>query len=76
MTKEERAAVIHKRLAWVIRYSGLTRRELAKKSGIPKRTLDSYVDGTMPSAFYLAVLCETLVENPAWVLGLSERREL
>ena len=76
MTKEERAAVIHKHLAWVIRYSGITRRELAKKSGIPKRTLDSYVDGTVPSALYLAVLCEALEVNPAWVLGLSERRGL
>ncbi|MFR3238485.1 MAG: helix-turn-helix domain-containing protein [Acutalibacter sp.] len=49
--------------------------EIAQKAGIRTGTLEQYLYcGVMPGADKLAALCKALGVNPAWVLGLSERR--
>ena len=55
----------------------MTAREIAEKAGISRSTLQQYLYcGVMPGADILAALCTALKINPAWVLGLSERREM
>ena len=57
--------------------SGMTVPEIAQKAGISCSTLQQYLYyGVMPSADKLAALCQVIGINPAWVLGLSERRKL
>ena len=65
------------RLKLAVFHSGMTAREIAEKAGISRSTLQQYLYcGVMPGADTLAALCQALKVNPAWVLGLSERREM
>ena len=51
--------------------------EIAQKAGMRIGTLEQYLYcGVLPGADKLAALCQALEVNPAWVLGLSERRKL
>lgn len=65
------------RLKLAVYHSGMTVPEIAQKAGMSRRTVQQYLYcGVMPSADKLAALRQVLGINPAWVLGLSERREL
>ena len=65
------------RLKLAVYRSKMTRKGIAEKAGIREGTLERYLYyGVMPGADKLAALCQALRINPAWVLGLSERREL
>lgn len=65
------------RLKLAVYHSKMTRKGIAEKAGIREGTLDQYLYcGVMPGADKLAALCQALEVNPAWVLGIGERREL
>lgn len=65
------------RLKLAVYRSGMKIGEIAQKAGMRTSTLEQYLYcGVMPGADKLAALCQALEVNPAWVLGLSERREL
>ena len=65
------------RLKLAVYHSGMKIGEIAQKAGIREGTLEKYLYcGAMPGADKLAALCQALEVNPAWVLGLSKRREL
>ena len=65
------------RLKLAVYRSGMKIGEIAQKAGMRIGTLEQYLYcGVMPGADKLAALCQALEVNPAWVLGLSERREL
>lgn len=65
------------RLKLAVYHSGMKIGEIAQKAGMRTGTLEQYLYcGVMPDADKLAALCQALRINPAWVLGLSERREL
>lgn len=75
--REAYRETITARLKLAVYHSGMTVPEIAQKAGISCSTLQQYLYcGVMPSANTLAALCTALEINPAWVLGLSERREL
>ena len=75
--KKARRERITARLKLAAFHSGMTAREIAEKAGISRSTLQQYLYyGVMPGADKLAALCQALKVNPAWVLGLSDRREL
>ena len=63
------------RLKLAVYRSKMTRKGLAEKAGIREGTLEQYLyRGVMPGADKLAALCQALEVDPAWVLGISERR--
>ena len=63
------------RLKLAVYHSGMKIGEIAQKAGMRTGTLEQYLyRGVMPGADKLAALCKALRINPAWVLGLSERR--
>ena len=65
------------RLKLAVYHSGMKIGEIAQKAGMRIGTLEQYLYcGVMPGADKLAALCQALEVNPAWVLGLSERRKL
>ena len=65
------------RLKLAVYRSGMKIGEIAQKAGIRIGTLEQYLYcGVMPGADKLDALCQALGINPAWVLGLCERREL
>lgn len=65
------------RLKLAVYHSGMKIGEIAQKAGMRIGTLEQYLYcGVMPGADKLAALCQALEVNPAWVLGLSERRAL
>ena len=75
--KKARRELITARLKLAVFHSGMTAREVAEKAGINRSTLQQYLYcGVMPGADTLAALCQAMKVNPAWVLGLSERRGL
>lgn len=65
------------RLKLAVYHSGMKIGEIAQKAGMRTGTLEQYLYcGVMPGADKLAALCQALEVDPAWVLGLSERRKL
>lgn len=75
--REAYRETITARLKLAVYHSGMTVPEIAQKAGMSRRTVQQYLYcGVMPSADKLAALCQVLGINPAWVLGLSERRGL
>ena len=65
------------RLKLAVYRSKMTRKGIAEKAGICEGTLEQYLyRGVMPGADKLAAMCQALEVDPAWVLGLSERRKL
>ena len=75
--KKARRELITARLKLAVFHSGMTAREIAEKAEINRSTIQQYLYyGVMPGADKLAALCQAMKVNPAWVLGLSERREL
>lgn len=65
------------RLKLAIFHSALTRKEIAQQAGVSDSSLEKYTHNrVMPTAEKLAALCGVMRVNPAWVLGLSDRREL
>lgn len=74
---EEYRETITARLKLAVYHSGMKIGEIAQKAGMRMGTLEQYLYcGVMPGADKLAALCQALEVNPAWVLGLSDRREL
>ena len=74
---DSRRATIIARMKLAVYYSGMTVPEISQKAGINRGTIQQYLYyGVMPGADKLAALCQALKVNPAWVLGMSERREL
>lgn len=77
MERTELEAHIHRRLRRMIKESGMTYARLSQRTGVSESTIAKLVERPiMPGAQNLALLCKATHTNPAWVLGLSERREL
>lgn len=77
MTVQERENLISQRLRDAILQSGYTQHEIAVMVGSSQSQVWVWVRGTgLPGAVKLSLLCEALGVNPAWVLGLSDRREI
>ena len=72
MNRFERMALVSHRLRQALRDSELSYRKLAVKSGIPRRSIEEYAAGAMPTAPALSALCEALEVNADWILGLKE----
>ena len=74
---DSRRATIIARIKLAVFHSGMSAREIAEKAEINRSTIQQYLYyDVMPGADKLAALCQALKVNPAWVLGLSDRRGL
>lgn len=77
MDKEERRELIKSRVRQTVKYSGYPQWELGEMMGTNQTQISAWARGkAMPDIVNLSALCEALKINPAWMLGLSERREL
>lgn len=73
----ERKELIRHRLKQAVKYCGIPQMELAAMIGTSQSQVSSWALGkSMPGLVVASRLCETLKINPAWLLGLRERREL
>lgn len=77
MSRHKTIPIIMQRVRQVIYDSGLTNKALSEALGLNVNTIGSWLSGrTEISVEGLRRLCEYTHTNPAWVLGLSERRAL
>lgn len=77
MDRKQRKALIRERLHQMIVESGYTQGEIADMIDTSQSQVNSWATGkSFPGIVKLAELCEALKINPAWLLGLSDRREL
>lgn len=72
MNRFERMAIVSHRLRQALKGSGLSYPKISEKSGIPKRSIQEYAAGVMPTAPALGDLCEALEVSADWILGLKE----
>lgn len=64
---------IRERLAEVIKESGLTQTELARRLNIKQPTIGQYLSGrAMPALDTFANLCIILDVDPAYILGVED----
>ena len=74
---DKRAILIQSRIRQIIEESGCSQVEIAAMTESSQSQINKWMRGTsLPGALKLALLCSSLGVNPAWLLGLSERREL
>lgn len=78
MTQNE---TVQKRIQLAVKYCGISQQKLADMMEASQAQVSSWATGkTLPSLTTFASLAEALEKvnniNPAWLLGLSERREL
>lgn len=67
-----RLSIVSGRLAYVIVRSGLSRSEIARRSGVSETAISRYVRGErMVSTHALVSLCEVLDVSADWILGLD-----
>lgn len=77
MSRHKTAPIVMQRVRQVIYDSGLTNKELSEALGLNYNTIGSWISGrTEISVEGIRRLCQYTHTNPAWVMGLSERREL
>ena len=77
MSRHKTTPIIMQRVRQVIYDTKLTYKALSEALGLNYNTIGSWISGrTEISAEGIRRLCEYTRTNPAWVLGLSERREL
>ena len=77
MDKTEKRKLIKSRVRQTVKYSGYPQWELGEMMGTNQTQISAWERGkAMPDIVNLSALCEALKINPAWLLGLSDRREL
>ena len=77
MSRHKTAPIVMQRVRQVIYDTGMTNKELSEALGLNYSTIGSWISGrTEISVEGIRRLCQYTHTNPAWVLGLSERREL
>ena len=77
MSRHKTAPIVMQRVRQVIYDSGLTNKALSEALGLNVNTIGSWISGrTEISVEGIRRLCQYTHTNPAWVLGLSERRGL
>lgn len=77
MSRHKTTPIITQRVRQVIYDSGLTNKALSEALGLNVNTIGSWISGrTEISVEGIRRLCQYTHTNPAWVLGLSERRGL
>ena len=77
MSRHKTTPIITQRVRQVIYDSGLTNKALSEALGLNVNTIGSWISGrTEISVEGIRRLCQYTHTNPAWVMGLSERREL
>lgn len=74
---DKRAILIQSRIRQIIEESGCNQGEISAMTESSQSQVNKWMRGTsLPGVLKLALLCSSLGVNPAWLLGLSERREL
>ena len=77
MSRHKTTPIVMQRVRQVIYDTKLTNKELSEALGLNVNTIGSWLSGrTEISVEGIRRLCQYAHTNPAWVLGLSERREL
>lgn len=77
MSRRKTDPIVMERVRQVIYDTGMTNKELSEALGLNVNTIGSWLSGqTEISVDGIRRLCEYTRTNPAWVLGLSKRREL
>lgn len=77
MSRHKTTPITMQRVRQVIYNTRLTNKELSEALGLNYHTIGSWISGrTEISVEGIRRLCQYTHTNPAWVLGLSERREL
>ena len=71
-----RLSIVSGRLALAVSRSGLTRAEIARRSGVSETAISRYVRGVrLVSTHALVALCDVLRVSSDWVLGLDRRTQ-
>ena len=77
MIRHKTDPIVMERVRQVIYDTGMTNKELSEALGLNVNTIGSWLSGrTEISVEGIRRLCQYTHTDPAWVLGLSERREL
>ena len=77
MSRHKTDPIVMERVRQVIYDTGLSNKELSEALGLNVSTIGNWLSGwTEISVEGIRRLCQYTHTNPAWVLGLSERREL
>ena len=77
MSRHKTTPIVMQRVRQVIYDTKLTNKELSEALGLNVNTMSSWINGrTEISVEGIRRLCQYTHTNPAWVLGLSERREM
>ena len=77
MSRHKPDPIVMERVRQVIYDTGLSNKELSEALGLHVNTIGSWLSGwTGISVEGIRRLCQYTHTNPAWVLGLSERRAL
>lgn len=77
MSRHKTTPIVMRRVRQVIYDTRLTNKELSEALGLNVNTMSSWINGRNEiSVEGIRRLCEFTHTNPAWVMGLSERREL
>lgn len=77
MSRHKTTPIVMQRVRQVIYDTGLTNKELSEALGLNYNTIGSWISGrTEISVEGIRRLCQFTHTNPAWVLGLSERRDM
>lgn len=77
MSRHKTDPIVMERVRHVIYDTRLSNKELSEALGLNVNTIGSWLSGrTEISVEGIRRLCEYTHTNPAWVLGLSERRKL
>ena len=77
MSRHKTDPIVMERVRQVIYDTGMSNKELSEALGLNVSTIGNWLSGwTEISVEGIRRLCQYTHTNPAWVLGLSERREL
>lgn len=77
MSRHKTDPIVMERVRQIIYETGLTNKALSEALGLNVNTIGSWLSGrTEISVEGIRRLCAYTRTNPAWVLGLSERRGL
>ena len=77
MSRHKTDPIVMERVRQVIYDTGLTNKGLSEALGLHYNTIGLWISGrTEISVEGIRRLCEYTHTNPAWVLGISERRGL
>ena len=77
MSRYKTDPIVMQRVRQLIYDTGMTNKRLAQALGLNYNTIGSWISGrTEISVEGIRRLCQYTRTNPAWVLGLSDRRGL